>query len=289
MIYESIYYLKKQYNISVRRTTQLLHISESAYYNWVRNGKIIENNTIKLMHAIVDIYAKSNGIYGSGKIVAILNKKHFHTSQSTVSRLMSIMGIRSIVYKRFKPHTSNRLTKYDKDIVNLIKGLKLTHLNQVWTMDISYIKTLDDNNLYFISFMDLYSRKIIAWDLKYQQTTQDILQVFQKAIVKNHPKPGLIVHSDKGSQMRSFEYRKFTSSHKIIRSYTSINHSCDENANQESFHSLLKRERLYHLKLKNMKEAKREIFNYIDNFYNSKRIHTAIGNISPLSFEKLHK
>ena len=72
MIYESIYDLKKHYNISVRRTTQLLHVSESAYYNWVRNGKLIENNSIKLMHAIIDIYAKANGIYGSGKITTIL-------------------------------------------------------------------------------------------------------------------------------------------------------------------------------------------------------------------------
>lgn len=286
MIYASIYELHKKYNISVHRTTQLLGINESAYYNWVRNGKAIENSYIKLMHAIINEYAKSNGIYGAGKITSILNRKHFLVSQSTVSRYMHIMGIRSIVFKRFKPHRS--LFKKDdyKDIVNLIKDLKIDHLNQVWTTDISYIKTISEGNLYFISFIDQYSKKIVAWDLKYSQTSKDILDVLQVAIKNNKPAPGLIIHSDKGPQMRSFEYKIFLSKNKFIRSYTSINHSCDENACQESFHSILKRERLYLRNLKNYSDAHREIYDYIENFYNSKRIHTKIGNLSPIDFEK---
>ena len=286
MIYESIYELHKKYNISVHRTTKLLGINESAYYNWVHNGKAIENNSIKLMHAIIKEYSKSHGIYGSGKITIMLNRKHFSVSQSTVSRYMCLMGIRSIVFKHFKPHR-NHFKKDDyKDIINLIKGLKIDHLNQVWTTDISYIKTIDDGNLYFISFIDQYSKKVVAWGLKYSQTTKDILDVLQIAIKKNKPSPGLIIHSDKGSQMRSFDYKTFLSNHKFIRSYTSINHSCDENACQESFHSLLKRERLYLHKLKNYKTAYREIYDYIENFYNPKRIHTKIGNLSPIDFEK---
>ena len=286
MIYESIYELHKKYNISVHRTTKLLGINESAYYNWVRNGKAIENNSIKLMHAIIKEYSKSHGIYGSGKITIMLNRKHFAVSQSTVSRYMCLMGIRSIVFKHFKPRR-NHFKKDDyKDIINLIKGLKIDHLNQVWTTDISYIKTINDGNLYFISFIDQYSKKVVAWGLKYSQTSKDILDVLQIAIKKNKPSPGLIIHSDKGSQMRSFDYKTFLSNHKFIRSYTSINHSCDENACQESFHSLLKRERLYLCKLQNYQDAYREIYDYIENFYNLKRIHNKTGNLSPIDFEK---
>lgn len=285
MIYEAIYELHKKYNISVHRTTNLLNINESAYYNWLRNGRVVENNSIKLMHAIIKEYTKANGIYGAGKITALLNKKQFIVSQSTVSRYMHIMGIKSIVFKHFKPHRC--LFKKDdyKDIINLIKGLKIDHINQVWTTDISYIKTVENNNLFFISFIDLFSKKIIAWDLKYSQTTQDILDVLKNAIQKNNPSPGLIIHSDKGSQMRSLEYKTFLTKYKFIRSYTSINHSCDENACHESFHSLLKRERLYLRKLKNFNDAYGEIYDYIENFYNSKRIHSKIGNLSPISFE----
>lgn len=286
MIYESIYDLHKKYNISVHRTTELLGINESAYYNWVRSGKMIENNSIKLMHAIINEYAKSNGIYGSGKITARLNKKHFSVSQSTIARLMRMMGIRSIVFKHFKPRRSHFNKDDYKDIINLIKGLKIDHINQVWTTDISYIKTIKEGYYYFISFIDQYSKKIVAWDLKYSQTASDILSVLQVAINKNKPKPGLIIHSDKGSQMRSLEYKTFLSKHKFIRSYTSINHSCDENACQESFHSLLKRERLYLQKLNNYHDAYREIYDYIENFYNSKRIHSKAGNQSPIDFEK---
>ena len=286
MIYESIYELHKNFNISVHRTTELLGISESAYYNWVRNGRILENNSIKLMHAIINEYAKSHGIYGAGKITSILNRKHFSVSQSTVSRYMCLMGIRSIVFKNFKPRRS-RFKKDDyKDIINLIKGLKIDHLNQVWTTDISYIKTIEEGNLYFISFIDQYSKKVVAWDLKYSQTTKDVLDVLQVAIKNNKPSPGLIIHSDKGSQMRSFEYKIFLSKYKFICSYTSINHSCDENACQESFHSILKRERLYLRKLKNYVDSYGEIYDYIENFYNPKRIHTKAGNLSPVDFEK---
>lgn len=287
MIYRCIYELNKKY--SIHRITKLLNINESGYYYWKSKGRFSENNTIQLMHKIINIYRESNGVYGSGKITVILNKKHFNISQSTVSRLMAIMGIRSIVYKHFKPHYNKKITKNDKDIINLIKGLKITEINEVWTTDISYIKTIDDGNLYFISFIDQYSKKVIAWDLKRTQTTFDIIDVLKKAIIKNKPKPGLIIHSDKGSQMRSFEYKSFIKSYKFIRSYTSIDHSCDENAAHESFHSLLKRERLYLQKIKNFNEAYGEIFDYIENFYNTKRIHSSIGNISPIEFEIKNK
>ena len=96
MIYSAIYELHKKYNISVHRTTELLGINESAYYNWVRNGRVIENNSIKLMHAIIKEYAKSHGIYGAGKITSILNRKQFLVSQSTVSRYMCLMALKAL-------------------------------------------------------------------------------------------------------------------------------------------------------------------------------------------------
>ena len=85
MIYLLIYELHKKYNISVHRTTELFGINESVYYNWVRNGRVIENNSIILMHAIIKEYSKSHGIYGSGKITIMLNRKYFTVSQSFIS------------------------------------------------------------------------------------------------------------------------------------------------------------------------------------------------------------
>ena len=113
-----------------------------------------------------------------------------------------------------------------------------------------------------------------------------LIIVLKKAVISRQPSPGLIIHSDKGSQMRSKIYRAFLKKHNLIFSYTSLNHSCDENAAQESFHSLLKKECLYLKKIYTFDDAYREIYNYIEGFYNPIRIHSSIGYLSPSDFEK---
>ena len=137
--------------------------------------------------------------------------------------------------------------------------------------------------------MDYYSKKVVAWNLFENQKTDVILSVLKIAIKKRNPSPGLICHSDKGSQFRSKLYRSFLRNNNIVFSYTSLNHSCDENAAQESFHSLLKKEWLYQKKLYTFEDAYREIYNYIEGFYNPIRIHSSIGYLSPNDFENLNK
>ena len=207
-------------------------------------------------------------------------------SVSTVSRAMKTLGIKSIVAKKFPKKISRITGDEKKKIVNLIKNLNITHINQVWTTDITYIKTINEGTFYLISFIDYFSKKVIAWNLFDRQKSEQIIIVLKSAIKKRKPNPGIIIHSDKGSQLRSKEYRKFLSNHNMVFSYTSLNHSCDENAAQESFHALLKKEWLYHKKLYNYEDAYREIYNYIEGFYNPIRIHSSIGYVSPDTFEK---
>ena len=207
-------------------------------------------------------------------------------SVSTVSRAMNTLGIKSIVAKKFPKKISRITGDEKKKIVNLIKNLNITHINQVWTTDITYIKTINEGTFYLISFIDYFSKKVIAWNLFDRQKSEQIIIVLKSAIKKRKPNPGIIIHSDKGSQLRSKEYRKFLSNHNMVFSYTSLNHSCDENAAQESFHALLKKEWLHHKKLYNYEDAYREIYNYIEGFYNPIRIHSSIGYVSPDTFEK---
>ena len=199
---------------------------------------------------------------------------------------MNILGIKSIVVKKFPKKISRITNEEKKNIVNLIKDLNITHINQVWTTDITYIKTINEGTFYLISFIDYFSKKVVAWDLFNRQTSKQVITVLKDAIQKRKPNPGIIIHSDKGSQLRSKEYRKFLSNNNMVFSYTSLNHSCDENAAQESFHALLKKEWLYQMKLYNYEDTYREIFNYIEGFYNSIRIHSSIGYMSPIDFEK---
>ena len=197
------------------------------------------------------------------------------------------MGIKSIVSKKF-PKKISRITDNEKKlIVNLIKNLNVSHLNQVWTTDITYIKTILDGTFFLISFIDFYSKKVISWGLFENQKTDKIILVLKKAISSRSPSPGLIIHSDKGSQMRSKVYRNFLSSKHFVFSYTSLDHSCDENAAQESFHASLKKECLYLKKIYTFEDAYREIFNYIEGFYNITRVHSSIGYLSPIDFENL--
>ena len=199
---------------------------------------------------------------------------------------MALIGIKSIVSKRF-PKRNSTLTISEKSlIVNLIKNLVINHLNQVWTTDITYIKTIQEGTFYLISFIDYYSKKVVSWSLFSDQKTDKILIILKKAIKVRKPSPGLIVHSDKGSQMRSKEYRKFLKSKNFAFSYTSLNHSCDENAAQESFHASLKKEYLYQKKIYTFEDAYRVIYDYIEGFYNPIRVHSSLGYLSPIEFEK---
>lgn len=240
------------------------------------------------MIKILEIYWNSNGIYGAPRITFLLNKSGMKISQKKVSNEMKLLGIQSIHTKNF-PHHKSTMTETEKSLIkNLIINLKVTHPNQVWTTDITYIKTVYDGTLYLISFMDLFSRKIVGWYLAKSQKTTNIEIAFQISYKTRKPLPGLIVHSDKGSQFRSKLYRNLLIKHNCIYSYTELNHSCDQNASQESFHASLKKECIYNTTLYHYEDAYKTIHDYIEGFYNPNRVHSSLGGFSPVEFENYY-
>ena len=286
-IYECIKILSKQYPLSV--VCNALNVNKSSYLYWLNTGISNEKNRSLFFIQIINIYSESNGIYGAPKITAILNERNFNCSISKVSLSMNILGIRSIVSKKFPKKISKMNDKEKALIVNLIKDLSITRINQVWTTDITYIKTINEGTFYLISYIDYYSKKVVSWGLFINQKTDKILIVLKNAIKIRKPNPGLICHSDKGSQFRSKNYRLFLNKNNFIFSYTSLNHSCDENAAQESFHASLKKECIYQKKLYTYEDAYKAIYEYIEGFYNPIRIHSSIGYLSPNQFEKIEK
>lgn len=232
------------------------------------------------------LYCFFKGIYGAGKLAVELNKKGITCSKSKVARAFKELGLMAISAKKF-PKKKSRISECEKSqIVNRIKNITISRLNQVWTTDITYIKT-KSRLFYLISFIDLFSRKVVAWDLAVNLKTENIIKVLDNARTLRNPPKGLIIHSDKGSQFRSLEYKSYLSKHYMVRSVTSLNHSCDENAHQESFHASLKKEAVYQTSLDNFDSAYRVIFRYIEGFYNPTRTHSALGYLSPNNFEKL--
>lgn len=285
-MYESIETLSKTYSVS--SICKVLNVNKSSYFYYLYFEKNNKDKLANFLCEVINVYAKSSGIYGAPKICATLNKNGFACSIAKVSLAMRVIGIRSIVSKKF-PHRKSRITEKEKTIiVNLIKNIVITRLNQVWTTDITYIQTINEGTFYLISFIDCYSKKVVAWGLFTNQKTDKLIIVLKEAIKKRKPLPGLICHSDKGSQMRSKLYRNFLKQHNFAFSYTSLDHSCDENAAQESFHASLKKEKLYQMKLYTYEDAFKAIYEYIEGFYNPIRIHSAIGYLSPDDFEKLH-
>ena len=205
-----------------------------------------------------------------------------------VSNEMKFLGIASIHKTKFPKKKSLMSDEEKALIVNLILNINITAPNQVWTTDITYIHTVYDSTLYLISFIDQFSKRVVGWYLSKSQKATDVSIALNLAIKKRKPLPGLIVHSDKGSKFRSKLYREILIEHHFIYSYTELDHSCDQNASQESFHATIKKECIYNTTLYHYEDAYRVIFDYIEGFYNPKRIHSSIGYHSPIEFEKIY-
>ena len=285
-IYESICRLSEKY--SVNTVCKTLEVNPSSYWYWRTSGRRHMDTRLELYQKIIAVYYENGGIYGAPKIAGVLNKSGIKCSVSTVSRAMKLLGIMSIVPKRFRRRASSMTPAEKKLIVNLVKDMKADRVNRIWTTDISYIKTAKEGFFYLITYIDTYSRAVVGWGLESTQTARQVISVLDSAVKHRNPPPGLIIHSDKGSQMRSWEYRGYLKKHKFIASYTSLDHSCDENAAHESFHALIKKECIYLKKPDTYGEAYSMIHEYIDNFYNPVRIHSSLNYISPLDFEAVY-
>jgi len=198
---------------------------------------------------------------------------------------MKLLGIQS-VHTKFFPQKKSTLTAEEKALIhNLILNLEITRPNQVWTTDITYIHTICDGTLYLISFIDQFSKKVVGWYLSRTQSALDVEVALSNALKNRKPSPGLIIHSDKGSQFRSKLYRKILVENYIIYSYTDLNHSCDQNPAHESWHATIKKECIYLNKLFHYEDTYKLIFDFIEGFYNPIRIHSSLGYLSPVQFE----
>jgi len=260
-----------------------LNVSESGYYSWLKKSASpskIQREILKLK--VLSIYNESYGIYGAPKIKASLDKLEINTSIKHVQNLMKELGIRSKTRKKYKA-TTNSKHNYPVSENILNQNFKVAKLGQVWVSDITYIPT-SEGFLYLASIMDLYSKRIIGFDMDIRMPKELVLSALEKAIKCQKPKEGLIHHSDRGVQYCSTEYQKRLKTNKIISSM-SRKGNCYDNACIESFHSIIKKELIYQKKFMSREEAKIKITEYILHFYNCKRIHSSIGYETPIEHE----
>ena len=272
---------------SISLMCNIFNISRASFYHYFyySDNDKKNNKKAKLLIRIAQIYYDSKKTYGAPRIKAVLCKEDHKISIKTVSKYMNLLGLKSIVYLNH-PKSKNKLSDEEKSlIINRIKDLNIIRPNQVWTTDITYIKTTEEGFVYLSSIIDLYSRKVIAWNIDRNMKKELVIKTLEMALKNRNFPIGVIIHSDKGSQYRSHAFRKKVVDYECLFSYTSLKHSCDENANQESFHATLKKEWLHRKSFNTLNDVKSAVFEFIEGFYNNKRIHSSLGYLSPIQFE----
>ena len=267
---------------------KIVGASRSGYYSYKKNVGIPTKTEIRNEHLkaeIKEIHEESHCIYGSPKITVILNKKGEKVSQKHVYNLMSEMGLKA---RYIRHRTITTISEdFSSKMVNLLnRHFNPTKPNTVWCTDITYIWTQEDGFVYLTSVMDLFSRKIIAWVLTRTMDAEAVLKSVIKAKEKTKSVHPIVIQSDRGVQYTSTLYQEITKG--MVTSYSWKGTPWD-NACIESFHSLIKREWLRFYKIETYEQAYRIVFEYIEGFYNTIRIHSHCGYQSPLEYEKNYK
>ncbi len=261
-----------------------LGVSRSGYNAFIKHRpSASQQRKTALKDKIRKIYDASKQNYGAPKITAELRKTGERISERTVGKYMREMGIRAQWSKPWIATTVD--SDFSKELHNILdEQFNPDRPNAVWCSDITYIWTWD-GFVYLTSIMDLYSRKIIAWSLTDSMDVSCVIDTVKKAKARRNTDLPLILHSDRGSQYVSKAYRDVTQ--KFQLSYSHKGYPYD-NACIESFHSIIKREWLNRFKILNLEHAHTLVFEYIEAFYNTVRIHSHCNYMSPDQFEKLY-
>lgn len=272
---------------SVKKMCQVLEVSRSGYYAWLnRPTSQREQANEFLLENIRRVYHKSRGLYGYPRVTAQLQEEAIQCSRNRVARLMRKHDIKARTKRKFRATTnSNHQYPVAPNVVN--RNFATDGPDKHWYVDITYLPT-DEGWLYLAIVLDSYSRAIVGWSMDKTITKQLAINALKHAIHDRRPTPGLIHHSDRGSQYASHEYQELLRENGFITSM-SRKGDCWDNACAESFFHTLKTELVYFYRYKTRAEAKLSVFEYIEVFYNRYRLHSSLGYKSPYSYENQSK
>jgi len=261
-----------------------LGVSRSGYRAFLHHKpSAMQQRKDAIKDKIMDIYNDSKQNYGAPKITKELQKSGEIISERTVGKYMKEMGIRAQWVKPWT--TTTRDSDFSSELHNILdEQFNPDRPNAVWCTDITYIWT-HDGFVYLTSIMDLYARKIIAWTLSDNMEVSCVIDTINKAKARRKTDLPLIIHSDRGRQYVSNAYREATEKYQLSYSHKGYPY---DNACIEAFHSLIKREWLNRFSIVNYRQAYRLVFEYIETFYNTVRIHSHCNYMSPDEFEKLY-
>ncbi|WP_085940843.1 IS3 family transposase, partial [Vreelandella boliviensis] len=270
---------------SVRRLCQMMAVHPSGYYAWCK--KALSNRARedeRLLGLIKHSWLESGGVYGYRKVYQDLREAGEACGKHRVARLMSREGLRSQTGYRRRPGGYGGGKPAVVSPNHLDRQFEVKAPNVAWVTDITYIRTYE-GWLYLAVVIDLFSRQVVGWSMKSRMTTELVLDALLSAVWRRKPQGTVMVHSDQGSQFSSGDWQSFLKANHLVGSM-SRRGNCHDNAVAESFFQLLKRERIKRQIYSTREAARRDVFNYIEMFYNPKRRHGTSDNLSPVEYER---
>lgn len=267
--------------LNVSGVLRVLGVSRNGYYSFrKRLPSDRQKRKEAIMKKIMVIYNESHQNYGAPKITMVLQSEGEKISEKTVGNYMRELGIRA---QYVKPYTVTTIdSDFSIELKNILnENFNPSEPNAVWCSDITYIWTYE-GFVYLTSIMDLFSRKIIAWELSTTLEAKWVVETINRAKKGRKIDKPLVMHSDRGIQYTCSAYKEATEG--LINSYSKKAFPWD-NACIESFHALIKREWLNRFKILDYNHAYRLVFEYIEAFYNTVRIHSHCGYLSPNQYE----
>ena len=267
----------------IRLMCRVLAVSAAGYYAWrsrPESARSIQAHV--LLSAIRVIHRESRETYGSPRIWSALVKQGHGVGEHRVARLMRQDGIRAKTVTKWRTTTQSQ-HQFPVAANTLDRAFTVDALNRVWAGDLTYVWTRE-GWLYLAVLLDLYSRRVVGWAMGQRLTSELAEQALLMAVLNRTPTAGLVHHSDRGSQYAAMSYQRRLTEYGFISSM-SRKGNCWDNACVESFFGTLKRELVHQRQYVTRDEAKQEIFDYIEVFYNRQRRHSTLGYHSPVEYE----
>ncbi len=283
MRYQFIQQHRHQYRIT--RLCGAMRVSRCGYYGWLSRAPSARDKTNKrLLEQIKQIHRQHRRTCGSDKTWVLLRQQGVACGRHRIARLRRAHGIEAIRMKRFRASRGARNSDPACDNI-LDRQFTVDQSDRTWVTDTTFIPTRQ-GWLYLATVMDLYSRKVVGWAMGKSNNSQLVCDALTMATAHRQPGPGLLHHSDQGITYTSSRYRALLNQHQMISSM-SRKGNCHDNAVAESFFANLKNELIYHKDFKTRSDARSAIFDYIELFYNRKRLHQTLNYTSPEAYERM--
>ena len=274
-----------QAEFSIVTMCRLLRVSRSSYYDWrqrLPSQRAIADQA--LLVQIKAIHEASRGVYGAPRIYATLRTQGVQTSRRRVARLMAQQGLRGICRRRKgKPKRTGKVVLAPDQVQ---RRFRAERPNQLWVADATYVPTAE-GTVYLAVIQDVFSRRVVGWAMSARQDAELMVRALQMAVRTRRP-AAVIHHSDHGSQYASHQFRKACAEANVKLSMGSVG-DCYDNAMAESLFATLETElidRQPRQRFRTRAEASREVFAYLEGFYNPHRVHSALDYQSPVAFEQ---